>query len=169
MLIEGQNLFPLNNITSLGSGYYMSAAGQIFSGKSGKLVRLSGSNTTSGRYFTLSGRTHREDQLVRDARRHKLFDKETAVAGVLEAPKTVKVDGTKRSYASSMQEAITLRGVMIAAVQGDRLIFGTKPKTHITEQSWKDEMTRLATVSPGTKFVAVKIVQSVVAGGVTWA
>jgi hypothetical protein len=167
MLVQGQNLFPLNNTCSAGSGYFMNALGQVFSTKSGNLLRLSGSTTKSGRYYTLNGRTHREDQLVFGAKRHKDFTRETSpapVVNVVDAP----VLGARRSYATSMQEAIKLRGTMIATVQGEKLVFGTDPKIHTTEQSWREEMARLATVSPGTKFVAVKIVQSVVAGNISW-
>jgi len=67
-----------------------------------------------------------------------------------------------------MDTAIKGRAVLIASVEGDSLVFGTKPKLHIGEKSWKAEMTRLATVAPGTKFVALQIVTSVVAGGVRW-
>jgi hypothetical protein len=53
-------------------------------------------------------------------------------------------------------------------VDGDKLLFGSDPKFHTTEQSFTDEMQRLALLKPGKKFVAVKIIKSVVAGEVSW-
>jgi hypothetical protein len=179
MKIGDKNLFPLNNINSRLNGYLMDRDGNIYSVKNtlGRVKMLAGSKTSSGHYFTLSNTTYRGDQLFSSAKAHKLFNAETAapttpasvtqiVAGVKPLP--VKDLDEKRSYAKSLAEGIALRGVMIAAVEGERLVFGSEPKIHVTEQSFRSEMERLARVKPGVKFVSVKITGSVVAGGVRW-
>jgi len=73
-----------------------------------------------------------------------------------------------RLYAVDMGSAVRQHAVLIASIEDDKLLFGTKPKLHIGEKSWKAEMQRLAVVAPGTKFVALQIVASVVAGGLKW-
>lgn len=101
MLIHGQNLFPLTKINTRAVGYYMDRAGEIWSERSrkGLLTKLKGSRTSSGRYITLQtngsfGQIHRLSDLQANARAHRDFTTDTAVA-------TAKID---------LAQALGLRG-----------------------------------------------------------
>ncbi len=188
MLIDGHNLFPLNNIDPNANGYFMDTLGYIYSqrARKGQLTKLIGSITNSGHYYTLGGRTIRADDLTRNARNHKSWGAETSgisteAADILnqirarstarknaDMPRTDILKIIDRTYAQNMNAAILNRGVLIASVQDDKLLFGTNPRIHVGEESWKAEMQRFAKVAPGTKFVALQIITSVVAGGLKW-
>jgi len=181
MLIDGLHLFPLNNINPRFSGYLMDSDGTIYSQKArkNKLTKLWGSTTTSGQYYTLSGNSYRADDILRQARSHKAWFSEVGneaqrildgirSRNLVNTGEVVHNNEPDRSYAVSMNNAIKHRGVLIATIEGDKLLFGSKPKIHIGETSWKSEMERLARVAPGKKFVALQIVASVVAEGLRW-
>lgn len=182
MKIQGKNLFPLSLLnTNLKDGYYMDAAGSVFSTRGrGGLTRLSGSHTNSGRYFSFQtkmyGRacTYRADELRQRVLSHKDFHAHTKEEITMEK---LGVDVTKlkaksqgaRNHAATVDAGIEQRGSVIGRVHKGHLVFGSEPKIHTSEQSVKDEMQRLALQYPGVKFVELKITKSVVAGGVTWA
>ena len=71
-------------------------------------------------------------------------------------------------HATSVEAGIKAKGSIIGRVHKGRLVFGSEPKIHMTADSVKRQMERLAMEHPGVKFVEFKIGQSVVAGGVTW-
>jgi hypothetical protein len=170
-------LFPLPLIDSTLSGYFVSAEGKFYSTKqsaAGRVMCGSG-NRFGSRYFTMNGRSVDGSVLYRRAQAHASWKAETTkpsvVADVAVSNKTgAKVTG--RSHAASASLGIKGRGVVIARVAVhdgvEHLLFGSQPALHMTEQSFTDEMTRLATQYPGVEFVALKVVKSVKAGGFTW-
>lgn len=175
MLLEGKNLFPLTYIEARLIGYFMDSFHYIYSNRTrkGQLTKLRGSLTSSGQYYTLAGVAYRADALAGDARKHPAWAKETS-PNILDQIRSSDSrlsaqDSTlDRNYAVSMDLAIKGRAVIIATVQGDKLIFGTNPRMHIGEKSWKSEMERLAKLNSGTKFVALQLVSSVISGGIRW-
>lgn len=183
MKIEGKNLFPLIlSYPTLKDGYYIDREGAVYStrGRNGKLSRLFGSSTLSGRYFSLQGKygstSFRADDLAKTACHHKDFNQHTAdeitMASLGVDVNKIKVKSKvqgPRNHAADVDAGIAARGSIIGRVHKGHLVFGSEPKIHTTEQSVKDEMQRLAVQYPGVKFVELKIAKSVVAGGVTWA
>jgi hypothetical protein len=92
MLIHGLNLFPLTKTHVRAVGYYMDQDGEIWStrARAGRLTKLKGSRTSSGRYITLQtngsfGQIHRLSDLQSTARAHRDFTTDTTVA-------TAKID-----------------------------------------------------------------------------
>lgn len=176
MQIGTQYLFPLSKVDSRLTGYYISADGKIYSTKQsadGRLMTGSGSYGSRVRYFTMNSQSYDGSVMYRRAQQHADWKTETTkpTASIAVADKTgAKVTG--RSHAASVKAGVTGRGVVIARVAVhdgvEHLLFGSKPALHMTEQSYTDEMTRLATQYPGVEFVALKVVKSVKAGGFTW-
>lgn len=178
MLIENRFLFPLNEIVNgngiyfyqgLASGYYMDVNGAIYSTRRGKgLVQLNGSRTVSGHYYTIGGTSYRHDKLFEAAKKSKTWA--AHVGGGLVEPMIGTRGSEKRSYAPNLPSAIKQHAVMIASVTPDgyKLIIGSNPKFHLGEDSWRSEMQRLASLKPGTKFIALEIKAAIIAGGVVW-
>ncbi len=178
MLIENRYLFPLKEIPSSllcfyggnSSGYYMDLDGSIFSDRRGKgLVQLNGSRTLSGHYFSLGYQKFRHDEIFNAAKKSPSWSSHFAAVPTVSNPRNVRADA-KRSYAPNLPSAIKQKSVMIVSVTPDgyKLIVGSNPKFHTTEESWRSEMKRLASVKPGTKFIALEIKASVVSGGEVW-
>jgi hypothetical protein len=175
MQVGTQYLFPLTKIDTTLGGYFVGADGKFYSTKqtpAGRVMHGSG-NRFGTRYFTMSGRSVDGSMLYRRAQQHGDWKVETTKpsATIAVANKTgAKVTG--RSHAASVKAGITGRGVVVARVAVhdgvEHLLFGSKPAIHMTEQSYTDEMTRLAAQYPGVEFVALKVVKSVKAGGFTW-
>jgi len=185
MLLDGRHLFPLRLVIFSLDGYYMSKDGAVFStnGSTGVLRQLNGSRTSSGHYYTLKTNTYRHDQLFAKAKAHAQFLTHTsgitredvqmqrAVAQTAEAIRDLHlgdIPAGVRAHAPSVHDGITRKGVLLGTVDGDILVFGSKPKLHLTEASWRDEAERIAKLKPGLKVVAFKIIGSVVAKGVHW-
>lgn len=172
MMINGLNLFDLGTANANYKGYYMDRDFNIYSTRTGSLKRLQGSMTASGRYFTLNGFTYRFDLIKNSAVTNSRFYTETqsTVAPATQAAAVAQLAGSDndRQYASSVQAGIKGRGVVIGSVVNGRLVFGSDPKIHMTEKSWKAEIERLARNNPGVTFVHMKIGGGVVANGVTW-
>ena len=169
------NLLSLAKVMPQLNGYFIDpATNDIYSTKSSPTsvpVRLKGtvSVSTGRRTFTLSGRPYTHSYLIEVARPHinKLRNeqKTPSVPVGLGTPRD-------RSHAANVTAGLTVKGVVIAQVAKhngeDFLMFGSKPTIHTTEQSWRAEMTRLATTKPGTKFVAFKVDSTLVSGGLQW-
>jgi len=185
MLIDGQYLFPLRLLRLHFDGYYFDRNGGLFStrGSAGRLKQLNGSRTPSGHYYTLSGTTYRHDVLFNEAKAHQQFRANTtgmteadlamqkAVVQTVGAIKDMRLGDIPegvRSYARNVEDGVARKGVILATVVGDKLVFGTNPKVHTTDNSWRDEAERIAKLRPGLKVVALKIVGSVVSKGVHW-
>ena len=171
MEVGNQYLFPLTWLESFFAGYYMDAKGDVYSTRRGFPARMTGSSTSSGVYLTLNGRSQSKTALQRRAMSHPSFKEETsgpvkAVVSPGGLPVTVK-----RDHASSLAEGIAKRGWLVAKValvQGEEaLLFGSKPKVHTSQASVDDELARLATLNPGTKYVKLKIEGGLVLGGLT--
>ena len=178
MQVGSSYLFPLSEIDTHLSGYFVSAEGKMFSTKQstqGRVMVGSGSYGSRHRYYTMYGCSYEGAMLFRRAQQHANWKSETSkpTANVLTVSKhDAQSRVTDRSHAQAVDQGIKGRGFVIGQVamhEGqEHLLFGSKPAIHMTEQSYKDEMTRLATSKPGMKFVALKIVASVVSGGVKW-
>ena len=74
------------------------------------------------------------------------------------------------STAAANKNAAVANGNVIIGTQAPNgtVSFSSAPVIHTTEASWKTEIERLAKSNPGTKFIAVQVVASVVAGGLVW-
>lgn len=165
------NVFPLLKVDSRLSAYYITRDGQVFSTISKTPTRLSGSRSISGTYFTLNRRSYRADRLLTMAKTHPEFEKETrqiCLSKTEDEVTTIK----DRVHASTVAAGLNGKGWVIAQVaihEGEQfLMFGSKPKIHMTPDSVTAELARLATTKPGTKFVSFKVDKAVVAGGLSW-
>jgi hypothetical protein len=172
-------LFPLSKIDSHLGGYFVSAEGTFYSTKqsvAGRKMTGSGSFGSRTRYYTMNGRSYEGAVLYRRAQGQGDWKVETTKPSETIATMNKILQSTKqvsaRSHAASASLGIKGRGVVIARVAThdgvEHLLFGSQPALHMTEQSYTDEMTRLATQYPGVEFVALKVVKSVKAGGFTW-
>lgn len=178
MQVGSSYLFPLSKIDTHLDGYFISAEGKMFSTKKfsqGRVMVGSGPYGTSARTYTMNGCSYDGSMLFHRAQQHRDWKNETMTptANVLIVTKhDAQSKITDRSHAQDVVQGIKGRGFVIGQVAvhdgQEHLLFGSKPAIHMTEQSYKDEMTRLATSKPGIKFVALKIVASVVSGGVKW-
>lgn len=172
------NLFPLNLIEHRLGGYFINAAGEIFStqlnAEPRKMLGNRGSNGT--RFYTLNRVSYSGAQLLQRAKADPNFARETtpeavALANVLATradPHAFAAASLQRNHARSVAEGITNRGVVLASVKDGKLVFGSEPAIHTTEASYRAEMQRLAAQNPGTKIVALKIVASVEAAALVW-
>ena len=192
MIVGGMpGLFPLSNIRNGWSSYFMNGAGHVFSTKANPVPRkLSGSTTISGHYYTLSpsdghsSSTERADSLLRRAKAHTEFKKETALTTDNVVHDTLfnklknKVNGSPnltaavgmvdRDHATSVKEGIEKRGFLIGRVVGEAIVFGSKPKIHITLKSAKSEIERLANQTPGLQLIYLQIEGAVRAATLVW-
>ena len=162
------NLYDMSRVNSNYRGYYMNKDGEIYSSKSGSgnLVRLHGSNTSSGRYYTLNGRTYRHDAL-KDQFMHRHDFIQEVHKPLQNVANTVTL-GSARAHAASTEVGVSAKGFIIGRIQGNSIVLGSQPKIHVTLHSVNSEMERLANAHPGVKFVRLKIDGSVVAGGIKW-
>jgi len=81
-----------------------------------------------------------------------------------------KIGGEDRVFAIDATHGATNGGVIIGQISpGGELTLSKEPKIHMTEDSYKSEMARLAKQFPGTRFVAFKAVTSVIAQDLMWA
>lgn len=170
MLINGINLYSLANAVTRFGNYYVDRTFNVYSMKSGTLKKLAGSKTYRGRYYTLNNESVSEDAIKRycgSPANYTKFISETQVGGLPTAGVAAAVPAN-RQYAQTVDEGIKLRGKIIASVDGGRLVFGSNPKIHTSDSSWRDEIERLAKNNPGVKFIVLSIQGALVAGGVTW-
>lgn len=166
-MIHGVSVYDMSRVSSNYKGYYMDATGEIYSAKAsvGRLLRLSGSNTVSGRYYTLNQRSYRHDSLKSQFLNRLDFKQEFAKpVAVAEA----RVSSSDRSHAATIDAGVSAKGYLIGRVQGNAIVLGSQPAVHLTLKSVNSEMERLAGAHPGVKFVRMKIDGSVVSGGVRW-
>lgn len=198
MKIGNRNLFPLSLIGKTYAGYHIDEAGIVFSTKRSSTPQMMfGFGHGDMKYYTMNGMSVRGNELIFTAKKHPRFKLETATLSTherlalekaVEAETPVFVEApfpsfpaqlanggkkvTMRNHAPNVHAGISSKGVVIARVAKhdgvEHLLFGSKPAIHTTEASYRDEMTRLATEYPGTKFVACKITSSVISGGMKW-
>lgn len=178
--VHSISAFPLNLINNrISQNYFISREGKVFSNRGSKgAVQLSGSKAGNNTYFKLGGGTwspsYKLSDLYRDAQRHARWEIETNTAiqlkqeANLQARALANPAGVKSIEELSVHQAIKDRGSIIGRVHKGHLVFGSNPKIHMSKDSLKAEMLRLATVYPGTKFVQLDIAAAVQAGGVTW-
>jgi len=158
-------LFPLKNLDSRLMGYFINNKGEVFSTKQfAKPKKMTGSYAAGVTYYTLGvGRnqsvSRRGDELLINAKLHKDWSKETEMQSANAAP---AVDGL------TAEEGLKAKGFVIAQIQNGSLVFGSKPKIHLTAESAMDEVKRLAAKSPGTKIVYLKIQGGAVVDGMQW-
>lgn len=170
-------LFPLDKAFPGLGGYFVDSTGNVWSTRvSTSPRRMTGSGPSSlpqNKCFTLNGRSYRGSDLMRSARNHKDWGLEMASkADPVDVAVSSNTKSLKRSHAQSVASGLTARGVIIgrvAQVDGQSaLVFGSKPAIHLTTESYEDEMKRLALEHPGVEYVALKVVKTVKAGGLTW-
>jgi len=193
MIVNGTpGFFPLSKIRSHLKDYYMTANGDIYSTRQQATPRkMTGTPAArNGRTYTFSTATGlpatlRGDDLFAEAKRHADWTKETAKTT---ETKTVSMPafGTKtvaakkksmakseesedRDHAASTAAGIAAKGYLIGKVEGEAIVFGSKPVIHTSLTSVKNEVARLAKRSPGTQIIYVKIEGSAIANDIAWA
>ena len=177
------DVFALDKIDRRLGGYFIDKEGRVYStrNKSKSLaVMLNGSQPSrkslgplAPRFYSLIGRSYRGSDLIRMAKQHKDFYTDVGVITVTPAaPAPVKTKQGDRAWAASLELGIKGKGVIIGSLcpvdGGVTLVLAQSPKVHLTEASWKAEIERLAKEMPGVKFVALQVVRTCVAGGVTF-
>lgn len=76
---------------------------------------------------------------------------------------------TPSNHATTLVQGIYQRGFIIGRVENGVILFGSKPPIHLTEDSVKAEVARLAAKSPGTQIIWVKIQGAATVNGINWA
>lgn len=179
MNVQGTDyLFPLEKVNYRFRGYFIDKEGQVYStrGPGARLSRLAGSkqNSWSNRYYTLDGASWEHGHLIRQAKAHGDFAKETTAAiktgplGGSAVLSALQARASERSHAKTTDEAINSRGSIIASVIDGKFVFGSNPVVHTTAESVKSELARLAMQNPGIRYVEFKINATVVSGGLNW-
>jgi hypothetical protein len=170
MLIYNLNLFPLFKINPSLSNYFLHKDGRVYSTKRQSFKQLVGTFDAAGkRHFLLNTRyKYSQEELLTAAKQHSDWDKETCDQSTAQSDHNERSEHSERHHAGNLQEAISSRGVVIAAELNGKLVFSSNPKFHTTEQSWKDEIKRLALLNPGVRYVALGIIQAVTARGFNW-
>lgn len=189
-----QNVFPLVNVNSRLTGYYIDVLGRVFSTRRGGNAQvLNGTKTAPHRplYYTLANSNYLETLLFSVSKNHPLWHKEingpqstmplglhnqgNIFADLSTGPKvsTMQNQSSKaaRSHSTSVANGIKDRGVIIAHLHTkngvDSIVVHPNPAIHNTIASWENELERLALLSPGTKYIALKILGGKVASGLT--
>ena len=172
MNIEGVlGLFPLVKIDTRLIGYYIDASGDVYSTKQYKKPRkLSGSKYGGQHYYTLATSRNRSTseqghQLLLRARLHADWKTEISHRQLIAETKETTAVPIDRPLVA---EGISKNGYIIGQVQGEALVFGSKPKIHLTLDSAKTEVERLAQKSPGVQIVYLQIKGAAVAKGIHW-
>lgn len=176
MKVGTQYLFPLSKLNSTLKDYFVSVDGKFFSTKqspAGRQMHGAGPSTPYLRSCTMAGPSRDGRTMYLAAKQHDDFVSETRPPSTRPVDaRTLRGTPSGRNHAMSVNEGLADKGWVIAQVavhEGvEHLLFGSKPAIHMSEASYKDEMQRLALSKHGTKFVALKVVASVVSGGVTW-
>ncbi len=153
-------VFPLNLLRLSLDKYFISATGDVYSTKRGQAAVMYGNGN---HYVTLSNMTYDKRTLLRQAKEHHEWPSHMLPNSIKIESAPAKTVPTKAAPAPAPSA-----GYVIATQTKDGLIFGSKPKVHLTLQDVKVEMLRLATLNPGVKFIRLKIDGSVIAGAVTW-
>ena len=177
MNFSGINLLPLGLLDKHLKDYYLDADFKVYSTRKMKApILMQGTKSTAasecGRVYTLDGSPYTAGFLralvQRNASAKELFAQHTSPITIVS--KLPIIETSNLSHVYLVEQGIKDRGFVIAQVsQPDgHLVFESKPAIHMTEQSYRSEMTRLAINKPGTKFVALQIVASAVSGDIKW-
>lgn len=168
MNFGARRLFPLVKADSTLVGYYIDAAGHVFSGKASggdvSLMQGTGAGPVGTRRYTLNKRTHLGGDLLRKARVHKDWATETNTAG---GGATIAPENLPGRTKSAL-DAIADKGFLLATLSNDRLVFGQEPVFHVSVDTARSEAERIAGQTPGTKVVMLQIVGSVQILGAKW-
>lgn len=180
MNINGvNNIFPLNLLNTNFTDYYMDANGRVYSTKRVTTPQVMlGSTTGFGsrrrHVYSFSSPNTRQatqqfgDDLFAKAKRHADWALHTSGHPIANAAKMPNFITKDRDHAQTLEDGLRSKGYIIGQVQGEALVFGSKPKVHTTLTSVKEEVARLASKSPGTKIVYLKVEGMAVANGIAW-
>lgn len=186
------HLFPLCKVGL--SGYYVSKHGEVYSTKitttPSRMYGSKGKNKT----YTLSGKNYSKVTIIDLAKEDSSYLVEigdfhgygpnpsypieidnsnncTLLESKTEVLKTAYVDIPNvetNETRLTIQDGIAARGWIICFIQNNQLSMSKDAKIHLTEKSYLAEMERRAIKYPGSMFVALKIVKSVISDGVVW-
>lgn len=167
-------VFALSIIDRYMDGYFVDRDLNVWSTKGRTPARLSGTQTPSGRYFTLNKRTHRALDLQRKVRLHPNFLNETSsqVVATVNARTVVAQGGLPVSLppgrTKSPRQAAASKGYMLATINpNDKLVIGTEPVFHLDEATAKTEAERVASLN-GSEVLVLKIVGKVKVQKAVW-
>lgn len=170
-------LFPLVRLNEMHKNYFIDQFGRVYSSKTQQTPKqLTGFNERTVHYVTLTGvdnvrRKLSTSRLLGQARLHSAWIRELSDNIDVTVPKnasTLVGSPTSDKIAISVQDGIKGRGYIIGQVQGEALVFGSKPRIHSTVESVEAEIERLANKSPGMQLVYLKIQRSVKAATLVW-
>lgn len=155
-----EGLFNLVNTSTHLTGYYIDKDGYVYSNKlkNKPYVRLLGDSKNHSTVFheitryKLNGRTYTAAELLRKAKQHANWSSTMATKKEI---KDIVIIPRKGEH-------------IIASVVDGKLVIGSNPKVHVEAGALQTEMERLAKVSPGTKFIALTVTLTCVAGEVKW-
>lgn len=180
-------MFPLSLIRPFYKDYYMDANGNVYSTKQRITPQLMKGTSAprGGRLYTFTSTNpanrlpanERGDVLFAEAKRHPSFALETNLTttpagGLTTMPAMALKSAAKlgeRNHAASTRDGIAQKGYIIGRLEGEAIVFGSKPMIHTTLKSVKSEVERLAQANPGKMILYVKIEGSAIANGIAWA
>lgn len=161
------DVFPLQGVLIGCAHYYMARDQKIYSDKSkGPAKWLKGSLVNGVRYYTLNTLKYKEGYIAYKIVMHHQHD---FLRQTEQRNSQMKVTEMKTASLNDVVEGVKRKGTIIGSIVNGKLVLGTNPKFHYTDSTVKAELARLATVAPGTTFVALKVTSSVVAAGLVWA
>lgn len=158
-------VFPLTHVGPYLDGYFMADDGTVWStrGRAGP-GRLQGSQTPSGRYYTLNKRTYRADVLWRQVRQHRDFARHTTA----NEPTTIAQPAVDEGRVRSVRAGVASKGYLLATLTPNgKLVFGTEPVFHVSEATAKAEAERVAGLT-GAEVVMLKVVGKVKVQKAVW-
>lgn len=157
-------VFALKTVDAYMDGYYIDRDNNIWSmkGRTGQGTKLMGSSTPSGRCYTLNKRTHRAIDVVRRARAHSFFIRET-----MEDSTPVVPTLAERIRGDARQAAMSKAYLLATLTPTGKLVFDTDPMFHLSEPLARAEAERVAAASGG-EVVLLKIVGKVKVQKAVW-
>jgi hypothetical protein len=180
MLINGRPAFPLEKWRNRLHGYFLTHDDDVYSTRQGSTPRkLYGSHNMGQHWYTLDNLKYSKREIMSGCKMHVDYrfvmnaTRNVAATPDVITPQSIGAEDLlkklkDRTHAKSLSEGIGAKGSIIATFEDGKLHFGSTPAIHMTPQSLKAEMERLAILRPGVKFVSLQITGSVVAAGVTW-
>lgn len=175
--LVSMHLFLSNSVFNVNTPYFFEpSTNKVFSTATSSLRELGGTKGTSiaNRNDTIFTFVSRKFALSEITTSFANFVRNNSYSYHYVAPKLGPVTTPTRPGAAPSQRPtvanLSAKGSVIIGTigAGGTISFAVSPQVHTNEHSWKTELARLANASPGTRYVAVEVVASVVAGGLVW-
>ena len=147
------NVFAANKIPASADDYFVNVeSGAVYLKNDPSYTMVSNSSGGYSFYSSRNGNGYISRDMLRDViKAYKNL-----------ASKNVETDAPAKGTKIASEKYI------IGTVVGDSVVLSKAPKLHDNHTSAKIEASRLAKLEPGTKFAVLKVVNTVVAGGLVW-